>query len=606
MKRPQTEFDIDCPFRASGSSERVVYNMVYSLNAAGAPKGALRAGRLNSGLKPTTRSSSSRSRSTHTSATAPSSVDSPRIATNDPYVPPLNESTWQSFLKPYKSNYEELAFTVDPSMVTGTIPAELSGTLLRNGPGLFEIGGKKIPQPFDGDGKVAMFSFPGGGALPFFSTRFVRTKAFVDEQKAGRMLYRGAFSVGNPAGGWFYNPFDLRVKQIANTGVVRWAKKVLALYERDLPYELAGPDLKTVGTTDLDGAIDSPYFSAHNRIITMGDGSKRLVAFSSSEAMLDNEIVVWEFDEAGKQVARTAVVLKDAAFGFFHDVAVTENYYVFLENSVRLNLKKFGTEYVFGKACIAECLEHREDIKSKVHLIPRDGSGQVRTFACPSSMFSFHHVNAYEENGENGENGTVVLDTCGMLNGFDFSANMETTDVRYYESDSGRGAYLRLVVDLGTGDVREHKLMERAIDFPCVPPSVVGKKHGVAFVYGSAADDKRLWGPPQVVAKVTFVDDTTIEQTVFNPGENRWCQEPIYVPRPGAEAEDDGWVLTIVYDSAADRSELVILDAKSMGEEATIKLPFAMPPGLHGSWTSECLGGDADVRVAYDIRAGVV
>ena len=246
MKRPQTEFDIDCPFRASGSSERVVYNMVYSLNAAGAPKGALRAGRLNSGLKPTTRSSSSRSRSTHTSATAPSSVDSPRIATNDPYVPPLNESTWQSFLKPYKSNYEELAFTVDPSMVTGTIPAELSGTLLRNGPGLFEIGGKKIPQPFDGDGKVAMFSFPRGGALPFFSTRFVRTKAFVDEQKAGRMLYRGAFSVGNPAGGWFYNPFDLRVKQIANTGVVRWAKKVLALYERgDLSLSL--PAIRSVG-----------------------------------------------------------------------------------------------------------------------------------------------------------------------------------------------------------------------------------------------------------------------------------------------------------------------------------------------------------------------
>jgi len=101
------------------------------------------------------------------------------------------------------------------------------------------------------------------------------------------------------------------------------------------------------------------------------------------------------------------------------------------------------------------------------------------------------------------------------------------------------------------------------------------------------------------------VDDTTIEQTVFNPGKNRWCQEPIYVPRPGAEAEDDGWVLTIVYDSAADRSELVILDAKNMGEEATIKLPFAMPPGLHGSWTSEYLGGEG-CEVSYDIRMGVV
>jgi carotenoid cleavage dioxygenase-like enzyme len=36
----------------------------------------------------------------------------------------------------------------------GTIPRELSGTLLRNGPGLFEVGGQPISQPLDGDGMV--------------------------------------------------------------------------------------------------------------------------------------------------------------------------------------------------------------------------------------------------------------------------------------------------------------------------------------------------------------------------------------------------------------------------------------------------------------------
>ncbi len=38
--------------------------------------------------------------------------------------------------------------------VEGTIPPELRGTLLRNGPGLFEVGDKRIAQPFDGDGMV--------------------------------------------------------------------------------------------------------------------------------------------------------------------------------------------------------------------------------------------------------------------------------------------------------------------------------------------------------------------------------------------------------------------------------------------------------------------
>ena len=36
----------------------------------------------------------------------------------------------------------------------GTIPPELEGTLLRNGPALFDIGGASVNQPFDGDGMV--------------------------------------------------------------------------------------------------------------------------------------------------------------------------------------------------------------------------------------------------------------------------------------------------------------------------------------------------------------------------------------------------------------------------------------------------------------------
>ncbi len=38
----------------------------------------------------------------------------------------------------------------------GSIPTDLEGTLLRNGPGLFKIGGVPVSQPFDGDGMVGV------------------------------------------------------------------------------------------------------------------------------------------------------------------------------------------------------------------------------------------------------------------------------------------------------------------------------------------------------------------------------------------------------------------------------------------------------------------
>ena len=69
----------------------------------------------------------------------------------------------------------------------------------------------------------------------FFRNRFVRTTALLAEQAAQKMLYRGAFSVGNPSGGFFFNPFDFAVKGIANTSVLRWGGRLLALYEVCVP-----------------------------------------------------------------------------------------------------------------------------------------------------------------------------------------------------------------------------------------------------------------------------------------------------------------------------------------------------------------------------------
>jgi len=88
----------------------------------------------------------------------------------------ITEADWASFTSTYTSQHEENAFFVEDEWIEGSIPKELQGTLLRNGPAMYEIGGKKIPQPFDGDGMLATFCFPGNGRAPFFTNRFVRTK----------------------------------------------------------------------------------------------------------------------------------------------------------------------------------------------------------------------------------------------------------------------------------------------------------------------------------------------------------------------------------------------------------------------------------------------
>lgn len=65
--------------------------------------------------------------------------------------------------------------------------------------------------------------------------------------------------------------------------------------------------------------------------------------------------------------------MQGAGFGFFHDMLVTEHYYIVLENPMRLDLAKMAFQYTLGRACLAECLKFDGRKPTKIHLIPRPG-----------------------------------------------------------------------------------------------------------------------------------------------------------------------------------------------------------------------------------------
>ncbi len=78
-----------------------------------------------------------------------------------------------------------------------------------------------------------------------------------------------------------------------------------------------------------------------------------------------------------------------------------------------------------------------------------------------------------------------------------------------------------------------------------------------------------------------------------------WCaQESRFVPREDGISEDDGWLLSYVFDESQlgrdgecqpdAKSELWVINALSMTDViARIRLPQRVPYGLHGNWFSE-------------------
>ncbi|MBM5820443.1 MAG: Apocarotenoid-15,15'-oxygenase, partial [Cyanobacteria bacterium K_DeepCast_150m_m2_101] len=222
----------------------------------------------------------------------------------------------------------------------GSIPAELVGTLYRNGPGRLERGGQWVHHPFDGDGMIAAVRFEHGRVL--LTNRFVRTQGWLAEEQAQRFVYRGVFGT-QKHGGPLANAFDLRLKNIANTQVVRLGDQLLALWEAAEPHALDPRTLETKGLSRLDGVLKpGEAFSAHPRFDPGHHGEPRMVTFGV-KAGPTSTIRLMEFAtqdqpdgvRAGNLVADSRHGFK--GFAFLHDFAITPSWAVFLQNAVAFN-----------------------------------------------------------------------------------------------------------------------------------------------------------------------------------------------------------------------------------------------------------------------------
>jgi all-trans-8'-apo-beta-carotenal 15,15'-oxygenase len=478
----------------------------------------------------------------------------------------------QKWQKGYQSLKQEFNYWIDD--IEGEIPANLQGTLFRNGPGLLDINGQKLHHPFDGDGMICAFTFTNGKA--YFQNRFVKTKAFLEEQKAGKILYRGVFGTQKP-GGWLANAFDLRVKNIANTNVIYWGKKLLALWEAAEPHRLNPENLATLGMEYFDNVLqEGDAFAAHPRLdpsCEWDDGKPRLVNFSIKPG-LSTTITIYELDESGKIVQRHAHSVP--GFAFIHDFAITPNYCILFQNPVAFN----PLPYIFGFQGAGQSVKFNPKEPTRIIIIPRHSRTALSGVKIleTQSGFVFHHANAFEQDNE------IYIDSVcyESLPTVDPNSDYQETD---FDALSP-GQLWRFVVNLDEQTVQRQMLESRCCEFPWVHPAKVGRLH--RYLYLGAAHTASGNAPLQAILKI---DQVSGERQLWSSAPDGFVSEPIFVPATNAvnENEDHGWIMTLVYDSENDRSHLVILDARNLQQNPVAKLHLKhhVPYGLHGSFTPE-------------------
>jgi carotenoid cleavage oxygenase len=421
--------------------------------------------------------------------------------------------------------------------VTGTIPADLDGRYLRNGPNPIIDPDPDTYHWFTGNGMVHGVRLRDGRA-DWYRNRYVR---------AGEVP--GVLGEPDPGGAAPHGGFD----GAPNTNVIGHGGRYFAIVEAgSLPVEIDG-DLNTVGRCNFDGTLPNGY-TAHPKL-DPATGELHAVCYFWGLGNNVQHVVI------GPD-AKVTKVVSVATHGspMLHDCAMTESVIAVFDFPVAFDLEAAQSGRRFPYRWF-------DDYPCRVGLLPRNSvDGTDTMWFDVTEGFVFHPLNAYDDGSK------VVIDVSRHPKMF---ANDQQGP------NEGTPMLWRWTFDRATGRTTETQISDFGMEFPRPDERLAGRKHRYGYATHIKRGDGTLFGTGTLKT-----DLTTGNVERHDHGAGRHPGEFVFVPREGSAAEDDGYLMGFVHDDTKETADLVILSAQNISAPAiaTVHIPARVPYGFHGNW----------------------
>ena len=418
--------------------------------------------------------------------------------------------------------------------VSGRIPEALNGRFLRIGPNPVD---EPDPEWLKGHHWFSGASMAHGlrlrdGKAEWFRSRFVVDKNVAKVRR--RPLIPG--------------PGEGRRDGPVNTNLTVVGDKLCAVIETgNLPVEL-DYKLESVRRTDLDGTLEAG-FSGHTRYDRI-TGEQHVLAYEAFQPV--------RYISVGRDGRATTKAHIDLPhIPMIHDTAFTQSFIIVPDFPVTFQPERAHTNFPWL---------WDEQRPCRIGLLPRDGDlSRLQWFETPR-CFAFHFANAYDDGD------LTIIDLLKHPSMFRTDQN---------GPNEGAPILVRWTLDRTTGRLIEVVLGDHGNDFPRINGRHGGQDY--RYLYTAQWGDRVEFGP----AMKHDLKRGTTEVHDYGPG--RMTSEPVFVRKPGAAVEDEGWVMSCVYDFERHRSDVVILDAQDFAGTliTTIRLPVRVPFMFHGGWASD-------------------
>jgi carotenoid cleavage dioxygenase len=422
-------------------------------------------------------------------------------------------------------------------VVSGELPTDLNGLYVRNGPNPLKQPNPKKHHWFVGDGMVHGLRLQGGKAL-WYRNRWV----------GGNKLHK---ALGRPIiGGQPRGIFDT-----VNTNVYAHAGRIWASVEAGpVPIQLSN-ELTSVRHGLFDSASTLP-FSAHPHLDPIS-GDLHAVCYDATKL---NKLFYVRVHKGGQVDKVVTIPVKHGPM--VHDCAITRTQVVVMDLPVTFSfweiLKRSTFPYVWNP-------KH----PARVGLLPRNGDADDIRWLDVDPCYVFHACNAYDL-----PDGSVVMDVIAHKHMFDTSRVGPEADTA--------PAFERWTLPANGQRVIREVLSNRSQEFPRLNETLVGQPY--RYAYATEFNVDKLGG--QSILKH---DLHTRQTTEHRFGKHQKPGEFVFVPRPSAQAEDNGWLIGYVFNLASQRGEFHVIDAQRMDApaQAVVQIPVPIPMGFHGNWMGE-------------------
>lgn len=454
--------------------------------------------------------------------------------------------------------------SLDRLPVQGSVPTWLSGSLLRNGPAQFEVGQQHYRHWFDGLAMLHRFSFHEGEVS--YANKFLQSPAYKKARESGKISY-GEFA-SDPCRSIFQrvtSAFSAESGDNANVNINKIGEAFVALTEIPLPIEFDPKTLETVRIIRHDDKVSGQHSTPHPHYdAEQHAGVNSITSFGARSSYNIYTIA----DGSTQRTLIGSIPVQKP--GYIHSFGITEHYVILVEFPLVVNPLDM---LISGKPFI-ENFQWKPEQGARFFVMRKEDGEVVKSYR-GEAFFAFHHINAFERGNE------IVVDIAAM-------PDATIIDSLYLEKVTGPkestpgGALTRYTLPLEGSEITAEVITDEAIELPRINYEC-NNGRDYQFAYGVGMNKER---PNDFINQLVKID-------VKAKTARRWYEEgcypgePVFVAAPGASAEDEGVVLSVVLDGEKGNSFLLVLDAASFRELARAEVPHHIPFGFHGIYSAD-------------------